>query len=149
MSLSVMAVPVFLDTTTNSPQLFHQWTRMYHYGHQVLPGMAIGTFLLYSHTCIQKRKAEKPQPWRLLALAGLVTVSIIPFTLLIMKPTNDELFRLEAVTRAVRTGGNSEISVLGIKEAKALVVKWAWMHFTRSCFPLVGAIIGTLSTFWC
>jgi hypothetical protein len=145
MSLSLMAVPVLLDTTANSPQLFHQWARMYHYGHQVLPGMAIGTFLLYCYACIRRRKADKPKPWRLLALAGLFTVSIIPFTLLVMKPTNDELFRLEKVTSTVRTGGHSEV---GVTEAKGLVIKWALMHFTRSCFPLMGAISGALGTFW-
>lgn len=148
MSLSVMAVPVLLDTTTNSPQLFHQWTRMYHYGHQVLPGMAIGTFMLHTYACFRKRRAEKPKTWRLPLLAGLVTVSIIPFTLLIMKPTNDKLFHLESVTRTVRTGEDTGVNVMGITEAKGLVVNWALMHFTRSTFPLIGAIIGAVGIFW-
>jgi hypothetical protein len=148
MSLAVMAIPVFLDTATGSPQLFHQWARMYHYGHQVLPGMAIGTFLLYTYAGFRKRRAGKINLWRVLMLAGLVTVSIIPFTLLIMKPTNDELFRLESVTRVPQTGENTGVGVMDIKEARGLVVNWALMHFTRSTFPLIGAIIGTIGTFW-
>lgn len=152
MSLAVMAVPVFLDTTPTSPLLFHQWARMYHYGHQVLPGMAIGTFSLYTYACIQKRRAGQPaSSWRLLALAGLVTVSIIPFTLLVMVPTNDKLFALEASTEALRAGGEAAAKaagVMGIAEAKALVVKWAAMHATRSTFPLIGAVLGAVATFW-
>ncbi|KFY27880.1 hypothetical protein V491_00705 [Pseudogymnoascus sp. VKM F-3775] len=78
MSLSVMAVPVLLDTTIQPHQLFYQWVRMYHYGHQVLPTMAVGTFLLYSYISAKKRTARKL--WGIFALAGLTTLSMLPFT---------------------------------------------------------------------
>ena len=137
MSLSLMAVPVLLDTTTQAPQLFHQWARMYHYGHQVLPTMAVGTFLLYSYASLKKRSAKKR--WGVFALAGLTTMSMLPFTWIFMVPTNNELFRLEAVSKA-------EPLAKGIVEAKELVVKWSWLHFTRSLLPLTGAIMGTVGT---
>lgn len=137
MSLSLMAVPVLLDTTTQAPQLFHQWARMYHYGHQVLPTMAVGTFLLYSYTSMKKRRAKKS--WGVLTLAGVTTLSILPFTWIFMVPTNNELFRLEALSKV-------EPLVKGIDEAKELVVKWSWLHLTRSLLPLIGAILGTIGT---
>lgn len=139
MSLSLMAVPVFLDTTSSAPQLFQQWVRMYHYGHQVLPTMAVGTFLLYSYTAVKRRGAGK-KPWGTVALAGLTTVAMLPFTWFLMVPTNNELFRLEVVSRA-------EPAVKGIAEARELVLKWTWLHLTRSLFPLVGAILGTVATY--
>jgi hypothetical protein len=138
MSLSLMAVPVLLDTTTQAPQLFHQWVRMYHYGHQVLPTMAVGTFLLYCYTSVKKRSAKKS--WGVFALAGVTTLSMLPFTWIFMVPTNNELFRLEGVSKA-------EPLVKGIIEAKELVVKWSWLHFTRSLLPLAGAVIGMVGTF--
>lgn len=138
MSLSLMAVPVLLDTTAQAPQLFYQWVRMYHYGHQVLPTMAVGTFLLYSYISVKKRTARKL--WGVFALAGLTTLSMLPFTWICMVPTNNELFRLERVSKA-------EPLVMGIVEAKELVVKWSWLHFTRSMLPLAGAVMGTLGTF--
>lgn len=138
MSLSLIAVPVFLDTTTEAPRLFHQWARMYHYGHQVLPGMAVGTFLLYGYVAAKKRGVK--QPWGVFVLAAVATVSMLPFTWIFMVPTNSELFRLEAASK-------EELSVAGIPEAKELVSRWAWLHFTRSLFPLVGAILGTAGTF--
>lgn len=137
MSLSLMAVPVFLDTTTDAPQLFHQWVRMYHYGHQILPTMAVGTFLLYAYTAA-KRRSDRAS-WGVFALAALTTVSMLPFTWLVMVPTNNELFRLEVVSK-------TEPLVKGIGEARELVVRWGWLHFTRSLLPLVGAIIGTIGT---
>ena len=138
MSLSLMAIPVLLDTTTQAPQLFHQWVRMYHYGHQVLPTMAIGTFLLYSYTSAKKRSAKKS--WGLFAVAGVTTISILPFTWIFMVPTNNELFRLEGMSK-------TEPLVRGILEAKELVVKWSWLHSIRSLLPLAGAIMGTMGTF--
>lgn len=138
MSLSLMAVPVLLDTTSQAPQLFHQWARMYHYGHQVLPTLAVGTFLLYSYTSVKKRRTK--QSWATFALAGITTLSMVPFTWIFMVPTNNELFRLERVSKA-------EPMVKGIAEAKELVVKWSWLHLTRSLFPLMGAVMGTLGTF--
>lgn len=138
MSLSLMAVPVLLDTTTQAPQLVHQWVRMYHYGHQVLPSMAIGVFLLYSYTSAKKRGARKS--WGIFALAGLTTMSILPFTWIFMVPTNNELFRLEEVSKA-------RPFVKEIDEAKGLVVRWSWLHFTRSLLPLAGAIMGVVETF--
>ena len=137
-SLSLIAIPVLLETTTQAPQLFHQWVRMYHYGHQALPTMAVGTFLLYSYISIKKRSARKS--WGLFALAGVTTLSILPFTLILMVPTNNELHRLEVVSKA-------EPLVKGIVEAKELVVKWSWLHLTRSMLPLAGAVIGAVGTF--
>jgi len=75
----------------------------------------------------------------LFALAGVTTASIIPFAWIFMMPTNNELFRLEAASKA-------EPLVLEISGAKELVVKWTWLHFTRSLLPLAGAILGTLGT---
>lgn len=138
MSLSLMAIPVLLDTTTQAPQLFHQWVRMYHYGHQVLPTMAVGTFLLHSYTSIKKRSARRQ--WGIFALAGITTLGMLPFTWIAMVPTNNQLFHLEAVSKA-------EPLVKGIAEAKELVVKWSWLHLTRSLFPLAGAVMGTVGTF--
>ncbi|KAI1410231.1 DUF1772-domain-containing protein [Hypoxylon sp. FL1857] len=133
MSLSLIAVPVFLDTTDHAPLLFRQWARTYHYGHQVLPIMSVSTLALYVYASIKRRGARKL--WGTCALAGLTTVCMLPFTWIVMVPGNNELFRLEAVSA-------NEPLVMGIDEAKQLVTNWAWLHFTRSLFPLVGAIIG-------
>jgi len=136
-SLSLIAVPVFLDSIPSAPQLFHTWARMYYYGHQALPTMAVGTLGLWTYTVVKRRSAKKP--WRTFALAGAITVLMLPFTWLVMVPTNNELFRLEAA--------GSEIGSVTFGDARALVVSWAWMHLARSVFPLAGAILGAVATF--
>lgn len=136
-SLSLVAVPVFLDSITSAPQLFQAWARMYHYGHQAMPTMAVGTLVLWTYVALKRRGANKP--WRTPALAGAITVLMLPFTWLVMVPTNNELFRLEAA--------GAEIGSVTLGEARALVVSWAWMHLTRSVFPLAGAVLGAVATF--
>ncbi|RYP10925.1 hypothetical protein DL764_000361 [Monosporascus ibericus] len=137
-SLSLIAVPVLLDSMQSAPQLFHAWARMYHYGHQALPTMAVGTLGLWTYTAFKRRGARKP--WRIFALAGVITVLMLPFTWLVMVPTNNELFRLEAA-------GSEIDSSITLEDAKALVVSWSGMHLTRSAFPLTGAILGAVATF--
>ncbi|OTA95477.1 hypothetical protein M434DRAFT_9725 [Hypoxylon sp. CO27-5] len=132
-SLSLIAVPVFLDTTEHAPLLFRQWARTYHYGHQVLPIMSISTLALYGYAAIKRRGARKA--WSTCMLAGLTTVCMLPFTWIVMVPGNNELFRLEAASA-------SETIVIDIDGAKQLVKNWAWLHLARSLFPLVGAIVG-------
>jgi hypothetical protein len=132
MSLSLMAVPVFLDTTTQPSQLFHQWARMYHYGHQVLPTMAVATFLLYAYAAICKRAAKNSRV--MLVLAGATTLSMLPFTWVFMVPTNNTLFRLEVESKSAL--------VASLGEAQELLKTWSWLHFVRSLLPLTGALLG-------
>ncbi|RAH39760.1 DUF1772 domain-containing protein, partial [Aspergillus brunneoviolaceus CBS 621.78] len=138
LSLSFIAVPVLLDTTTHPPQLFHKWSRLYHYGHVVLPFTAILTGLLYIYAavCHHQRSSRR---WGALALAGVLTVAIAPFTWLVMAPSNHELFRLQAVTSQMELAG------IAIGPAQALIGHWRNLHMVRSLLPLLGAIIGAIA----
>lgn len=136
-SLSLIAIPVFLDSITRPPQLFYAWERMYHYGHQALPTMSVGAFSLWVYAAAKRRGGK--QPWRLCALAGATTVLMVPFTWFFMVPTNNELFRLAA--------GGSDMRGVTIEDGRTLVVSWARMHLTRAAFPLAGAIFGAIAIF--
>ncbi|KAK6206285.1 hypothetical protein QIS74_13704 [Colletotrichum tabaci] len=136
MSLSLVAVPVLLDTTSSSPQLFYQWVRLYHYGHRVLPGLSLGTLALYAFAGALSRAAGRP--WAVYALAGAITVAMIPFTWIFMAPTNNTLFELHASSQSV--GVMAEVD-----GAKGLLRRWSLLHLTRSLFPLTGAVVGLSS----
>lgn len=136
-SLSLIAIPVFLDTTSSATQLYHQWARMYHYGHQVLPAMALTTGFSYAYFSWRRRSAKRG--WAVYTIAGIVTVLMIPFTLIFMVPTNDELFALEASTqKGVSAPG-------GLERAVGLVRTWSRLHLARCLFPLAGALIGMMA----
>lgn len=138
MSLSLLAIPVFLDTATQPAQLYQEWARMYHYGHRVLPGMALGTSALYAYTAIRKRSSK--QKWTMTALTAVITLMMIPFTLLVMVPVNNELFRMAADAQTSTDGFGT------FEQAIGLIQRWSILHIIRSCFPLAGAAMGSMST---
>lgn len=146
-SLSLIAVPVFLDTTEHPPQLLHQWARMYSYGHKALPTMSVGVCILHLYMAASKKRRVAQGRRRggrvLSALAGVSTVLMLPFTWFFMVPTNNELFRLEALSR-MEPPGVLDVGVAGVK---GMIGHWAQLHAIRCLFPLAGAILGIFSTF--
>jgi hypothetical protein len=133
MSLSLMTIPVFLDTNTQPAQMLHQWVRLYHYGHLLLPSMSVATLSLYLYVALNNRASGAL--WASYATAGAVTVAIIPFTLIVMVPTNNTLFELEDLV-------NISAAVPSLDYVRELVTKWGRMHLVRSLFPLLGATLG-------
>ena len=141
-SLSLIAVPVLLDTATDSPQLLRQWSRMYHYGHLIMPSMAVGTLLLHACTALQQRALGKP--WGIFACAGGLTIAIAPFTWTAMEGTNGELFeRLERIGGV----GKEAAAASDLEEVKGLVKRWSWLHLMRSMLPLAGTLLAVVGTF--
>ncbi|KAI3318559.1 hypothetical protein HD806DRAFT_549174 [Xylariaceae sp. AK1471] len=135
-SLSTIVIPVLLDTNPDSAHLIRQWVRLYHYGHIILPAACIGTCGLYGWIALSKRMSVKRHQWLRYVAAAVATFTMVPFTWILMTSTNNTLFQLDSTTTGIST---SEIEP---DFARKLVVKWAWLHITRSLFPLIGAYLG-------
>lgn len=133
MGISTLTVPVLLETTSQPAQLVKQWVTVYHYGHRVYPGLAIATCALSGYAAFSRHEAN--QPWGMFGLAGVMTVSILPFTWTIMRRTNNSLFL------AHRMQSQSDGRVVSWQEARKLVTRWNWLHVFRSLLPLTGAVI--------
>lgn len=136
MNLFLLTIPVLLETTQQTSQLLHQWSRVFYSGHRKGPAISIATGLIYSLAAWNKHAAGNP--WRIFALAGATTVSMVPYTWIFMQSTNNALFRAEA-----RTKSEQEQSW---KEAESLVKAWNRYNAVRALFPLTGAILGLLGT---
>ena len=139
MSLCIITIPTLLDTATSATHLRTQWARMYHYGHHILPGLAVSTSLL--HSWVSFARASAGEPWAVFALASLTTVSIAPFTWVSMGATNRELFRLGE-------GGAKEPLKLEMGTVRELVVRWTWLHFVRGLLPAAGVGMAAVGTFY-
>ena len=131
--LSVLVVPVYLETISDPTQLLRQWARMYHYGSIYAPALSIAACGLYGYLAL--RKDRNSQQRRSFISAAVATAAIIPFTLIVMAPTNNTLHSLEV--SAVSGTAEPELSVV-----QNLVVRWAWLHLARSIFPFVGVYLG-------
>ncbi|KAK3720349.1 hypothetical protein LTR37_003760 [Vermiconidia calcicola] len=133
MGLSLIGIPLLLNTNVRCEHLLRQWVCLYNYGHRILPAISITTLLIYAY--IVFNKWSDGESWISYALAGALTVGIIPFTLIVMLSTNNLLFQLEDEIKT-----NSKATTL--ENAQKLVTKWGRMHLMRSCFPLAGAFLG-------
>jgi hypothetical protein len=67
------------------------------------------------------------------AAAAVSTIAIVPFTKLLLAPTNKELFKREKAARGTATGVESS--------SVELVKKWGCLNLTRFFFPAAGALI--------
>ena len=129
MGLSLVAIPVFLDTNADAGHLLRQWARLFYYGQRLMPATAVTTLALYGYTARTRQVSGKP--WRIWVTAGLVTIAIVPFTLIAMMGTNNSLIQL----------GRQE-GVKELRRVQELLGTWNRLHIVRSLFPLAGAIIG-------
>nr|P0DOB2.1 RecName: Full=Anthrone oxygenase gedH; AltName: Full=Geodin synthesis protein H [Aspergillus terreus NIH2624] len=127
MGLSLVAVPVFLDTNTQSEQLLAQFASLYDYGHKLMPTIAVATCALHGWVAARKRAAH--QPWGRPVLAAVTTITMVPFTWVCMVSTNNALFQLHK-------GADANMEMV-----RALIARWQWLHVARSLFPLAGAIV--------
>lgn len=134
-NISIMDVPLLLDTATDSSQFLHQWCRLYEFGIQMYPVFSVTVCLLYVTAVLGRRSAGRSD-WRVLAAAAALTLVMIPFTLLHMQPTIDAIFGLRKLDLV-----DERVS---LEEVRTLVVKWQWQHVVRSMFPLAGSALGFL-----
>lgn len=67
--------------------------------------------------------------------AGLSTIAIAPFTILLMMSTNDKLHAREEISRGKTDGGQKTA------ETDRLLVKWRNFNTVRSLLPLIGALL--------
>lgn len=72
---------------------------------------------------------------RLFAVAAALTVGIVPYTVLLMKATNDKLLRF------AKKAEKEELSALEGEESVQLLRRWTLLNGVRSLLPLTGAVI--------
>ncbi|KAH7396386.1 hypothetical protein BKA66DRAFT_455027 [Pyrenochaeta sp. MPI-SDFR-AT-0127] len=135
MSLSIITMPVLVNTPLSTAQLCSVWSQIYVRGRGLLPALAIVTCAMYGYVYTRQKS---PRPSKALLLAGGITIAIAPFTWIALAPTNNQLFALHSENRAM-----TAFSV-GAEPAKELIVEWSYLHLVRSTLPLFGAAIGLL-----
>jgi noranthrone monooxygenase len=98
------------------------------------PAISIATGLIYSYAAYSK--SQNGEKWRGFAIAGATTISMIPYTWIVMQRTNNKLWA------AVR--GESKETVSNA-EAQGMLNTWSRLNMVRAMFPLAGGVLGLLS----
>jgi len=118
--------------------------QIYDAGKRSAPPIALGSTLLclinayrlYRRTGIFNHSAQ------LAIAAGLLNMTIVPVTFLMIAPTNNLLFAREEAWR----DGNDEARTEVVKKqggttTESLLNKWILLNYFRASFPLAGAIL--------
>ena len=82
----------------------------------------------------------------LYGLAAFSTLSIIPYTLLMMKGVNDKLTSKADNTKAMSLDKIVAEEDKGDESAKELIDWWATLNLGRGLLPLLGATVGAWAT---
>ena len=110
-----------------------------------MPPLAALTASLYGYTAYKLRSTSRTESqkkrWKLFTTAALLTLYIMPFTLIVMLPTNKALMRLNEMQ--IEPGP----LVSNLQEVRDLVRRWNWLHIGRSLGPVVGCMVGWFGVF--
>jgi hypothetical protein len=132
--------------------LTHQWLHIYDIGKIVFPSIALTSVLFNSYVAYAVRGVSGGRLSRLYLTAAALTITIAPYTIGLMAPTNK---RLEAhATRdddGQAKGEDAEeervLRESEDREVPALLAKWTRLNTVRGLFPLLGAAVGAAVSF--
>lgn len=93
-----------------------------------MPGVALLSLAAFAYASYNSR--QYGNRWRQYAIAGALTIALVPFTVGFMGATNGKLLGVAAA------------GVGGDQDALELVRKWSGLNLARSLLPLLGAGVG-------
>jgi hypothetical protein len=108
--------------------LNRQWQEVYFRGHRVGPALALGAGLAHASAAyFAKETAVK----RFFGAAAASSIAIVPYTLVFMLATNDELHQRASSSKDG-----------GVSKTLGLLAKWVGMSKTRANIALLSACFG-------
>ncbi|KAH8899324.1 DUF1772-domain-containing protein [Thozetella sp. PMI_491] len=143
LGLSVFVIPRLLELP--SPLMLRQWERTFSQGRRLIP--AVGQTAALSYFYLAYRFGlHRGITGRLYLLAGALSFSIIPYTLILVMPTNRRL--LKKAKDAKQLAITEELVEVGAREesAKYLVDQWGLHNLGRAALLMASSAIGLLAT---
>ncbi|ERS96858.1 uncharacterized protein SPSK_00059 [Sporothrix schenckii 1099-18] len=156
LGLSTFLVPRLLESPT--ALMLRQWGRTFQAGKIVFPGAAATAAAAFGFVYYRTANAATPSSIEVsasalpLVAAGLC-LSIVPYTLLILRPTNKELIAKAAqaeedaqLSKADRAAGAGTVYTAQEEaSAKQLVDRWGTLSLGRSLLLAAAAIVGLVA----
>ncbi|EEQ86417.1 uncharacterized protein BDCG_01537 [Blastomyces dermatitidis ER-3] len=126
------------------------WRNIYHLGSVQNPPIALTTAAAFfylawsvrSGTALFRQTAENAAT--LYCAAAVLTLSIVPFTLIAMTKTNRALLEQAKVVESEPT----VVKVGAREETEQLICRWIGLNGARSLFPLAGVLVGLYAALW-
>lgn len=105
------------------------WQHLFLTGTKTGPRVALVTFLSLAYSAYDRY--HQGVAWKPYVVAGALSLAIVPYTIVVMSPTNNALM-----------AGAKGITTVGWAEATELLARWRTLNFARSFFSLAGATVG-------
>ncbi|KIX07457.1 uncharacterized protein Z518_02110 [Rhinocladiella mackenziei CBS 650.93] len=147
-ALSLMAVPALRLSKANdgvsSTSLVKQWRYIYEAGKSQNPPIAAATAAAFIYLAWSVRRiAPRSQIPLYYGSAAVLTLGIVPFTLMVMSPTNNRLIQH---SETMSMEGSAAPSRARDDEIDQLIAKWNTLNGVRSLLPLAGGILGLVAS---
>lgn len=150
LALSILVVPRLLESPT--PLMLRQWVNSYNLTRVIFP--ALGSlsglsylFLSYHHHHSSAAAAKA----RAYLGAGLLCLSVMPYTWAFIIPTNRKILRKAEEMGPLKAVEGVEVEEQGVgprgeESAKWLVDHWGMLNLPRGIVPAVAGILGLAAT---
>jgi len=133
LTLSTVAIPTILKAPSTAT-LLAQFKGLYGIGAALSPNLG-----LFSLACALLHSYLYPGPSRGLLAAGLLSAGVIPFTMLVILPTNKRLFELEEMSRKGGVADESRAEIV------RLLTRWSWLNAGRAVLPFAGWMVAAIA----
>jgi len=114
--------------TLSSSVAVQQWNNIFARGKAFNPPVVIALSSIFGYLSYRSYSNEG-RVWSQYATAAALLPAVVPFTLLVLNPTNDQLIAAATVEASTET-------------TRALLQKWGVLNACRSVFLFVGASLG-------
>lgn len=149
LALSVLVVPRLLESPT--PLMLRQWVNSYNLTKVIFPalgGLSGLSYLFLSYHHHQSALATKARAY---LGAGLLCLSVMPYTAAFIVPTNKKIMRKAEEMRGMKAVEGVEVQEKGVgprgeESAKWLVDHWGMLNLPRGIVTAVAGIIGLAVT---
>lgn len=155
LGLSFFVVPVLLEAPT--PLMLHLWERTLLRGRNILAPIALLSSLGFAGLAIQLSRASSSLSLpsahlasRCYAAAAVLATAVVPYSLLVVMPTNRKLLRRGELARALgpaaaAAAADDDDAVRPADEpesSKSLVDHWGMLSLGRSALLIASAALG-------
>ncbi|KAL5322615.1 hypothetical protein ACEPPN_010588 [Leptodophora sp. 'Broadleaf-Isolate-01'] len=152
-SLTLITIPTLLNSHTQSQTqpkpltphtLAQQWRHTYELGKSQNRPISAMIASSFAFLAFKARTAGGPRSiLALYGLAALLTVGIAPFTVLVMRGTNERLISLsEGTGRGIGKVGSEQEQE---EEVRGLLERWGRLNGVRGLLPLFGGVVGVFA----
>ncbi|GKZ63366.1 hypothetical protein AnigIFM60653_007614 [Aspergillus niger] len=144
-ALSLIAVPALANARDEKSvppgTVVKLWNKIYDAGKSQNPPVAATTAaaFLYLAWSVHPRSPTTYNLAGLYTAAAVLTVSIVPYTILMMRPTNNALIKLAK--------SRGELTATEVAQSNDLLGRWVVLNGIRSLLPLVGGVVAITAAF--